>query len=112
VTRILDLAGLEAISGVGPDDHKPFVHLRATSSYVTDSTAPADDRLDVVLIGQLDPSGAIDLGLRILEAASSAEFDAALYALMLRRLGDDPAAASKAGAILADLRAEREQPGG
>lgn len=99
MTTIHDLASIEVRSAVGVDDHKPFVHVRVVST-------------DASVIGDVDPSTAIDLGLRFLEAATAAEFDAALFALMLRRLGNDPAAHLKAASILQDLREQREAGGG
>lgn len=105
MTRIADLASVDALSGVATDTSEPFVQLRAISSCVLASDA------DVVLLGQLDPAAARDLAMSILEAACAAEFDAMLYTLMLHRLGEDPNAEAKAAAILADLRTEREQRG-
>lgn len=105
MTRIADLASVDALSGVATDSTEPFVQLRASSP----PTESAPGELEIVLVGQLDPPAARDLAMSILEAACAAEFDAMLYTLMLRRLGEDPNAQAKASAILADLRAEREQ---
>jgi hypothetical protein len=101
MTRIADLASITAVSGVAADTSEAFVQLRAVSGCVIDG------ELDVVLLGQLDPSAARDLAMSILEAADAADFDAMLFALMLRRLNGDPAADAKASAILNDLRMER-----
>jgi hypothetical protein len=108
MTAIYDLASIDALSGVDTDSNEPFVQLRANSSY-EQGRSSGDNALDAVLVGQLDPPAARDLAMSILEAADAAEFDAMLYTLMLRRLGEDPNAQAKASAILADLRAEREQ---
>jgi hypothetical protein len=108
MTAIYDLVSIDALSGVATDTIEPFVQLRANSGYEQGRSA-GDNALDAVLIGQLDPGAARGLAMSILEAADAAEFDAMLYTLMLRRLGEDPNAEAKASAILADLRAEREQ---
>ena len=102
MTTIHDLVSIDALSGVATDTTAPFVQLRASSG-------ANEGELDVLLIGQLDPGAARGLAMVILEAADAAEFDAMLYSLMLRRLGEDPNAEAKASAILADLRTEREQ---
>lgn len=106
MTALGDLVAIDAISGVATDTNEPFVQLRASSlaGAVIERVG-----MDVVLVGQLDPVAARGLAMGILEAADAAEFDAMLYALMKRRLGEDPDAEAKAAAVLADLRAEREQ---
>ena len=104
MTAIYDLASIDALSGVATDTTEPFVQIRANSAAVAN-----EGELDAVLLGQLDPVAARGLAMSILEAADAAEFDAMLYTLMLRRLGEDPNAEAKASAILADLRSEREQ---
>jgi hypothetical protein len=96
--RILDFAGLWAVSGTaedGPESFRGFVTLRSEASNGD------------VLLGQLPPAEVRALALSLLSAAEAADQDAIVFTIMVRDLGLPPEAV--AGLVTA-MRAERGDP--
>jgi hypothetical protein len=94
MTRMLDLHAIDSLSGVAGAG-QGFVTLRATTP---DNT--------VMLIGQLPPDEARDLGLAIIAAADAADDDALLWAAVTEVVGQDPGE-RLASALLQRIRKAR-----